>query len=455
MTKILNILPALFLSISLFSQPKSFILKSSWDDNSLPIASPGNLNLQYNSVWGMAINGHEIAVLGNAGFVLFFDVTDPTNPVLLEKFAGANVTIWREFKSYKNRVYAVSDGSSEGLMIFDLSNAPTTIKRTYYSNEFFGSSHSIMLDTVSGHIYLNGNNVANLLVLDVSQNPDQPKIHGKASLPGGYIHDSYVRGDTLYASHGYGGYYIYDCKTDPNAPKFLASMNTGGYNHNSWLTTDGRYSYYSEEIPAGRPIQIVDLQNLADGEITSAGSFLDAQLADPAGPLAIPHNVYIRDSFLFVSQYEDGLLVYNISEPTDPVLLNVYDTHPENTKYNGYFGCWGNYPWLPSGNILASDMQNGLFVLQMPDASIPSVEPIEKSEISLWPNPTADFLTVKFQGENWKYQVSTAAGQIVFAGKNASRSVEKLDVRNLAAGIYFIEIQSVAGERLVSKFVKK
>ena len=181
-----------------------------WDDESLPVASPGNLNLQYSGCWGMAVNGHEYAVLGGAAHVLIFDITTPETPELVGKFAGTATTVWREFKSYKNRLYAVSDNTTEGLMIFDFSNAPDTIVRSYWSNEFFNKSHTITLDTVSGRIYLNGTDVANqgLLVLDVSQNPDEPQLLASVTVDGGYIHDSYVRGDTIYASSGYEGYYI-------------------------------------------------------------------------------------------------------------------------------------------------------------------------------------------------------------------------------------------------------
>ncbi|HNL39569.1 MAG TPA: hypothetical protein PKH43_10555, partial [Saprospiraceae bacterium] len=59
-----------------------------WDDESLPVASPGNLNLQYSGCWGMAVNGHEYAVLGGAAHVLIFDITTPETPELVGKFAG-------------------------------------------------------------------------------------------------------------------------------------------------------------------------------------------------------------------------------------------------------------------------------------------------------------------------------------------------------------------------------
>ena len=46
-----------------------------WDDDSLPVASPDNLKLQYNSCWGLTVDGREYAVMGGAAHVLFFDVT--------------------------------------------------------------------------------------------------------------------------------------------------------------------------------------------------------------------------------------------------------------------------------------------------------------------------------------------------------------------------------------------
>ena len=55
---------------------------------------------------------------------------------------------------------------------------------------------------------------------------------------------------------------------------------------------------------------------------------------------------------------------FDISNPASPFKVAYYDTHPGNTDYNGFFGCWGTYPYLPSGTILASDDLNGLFVMQ-------------------------------------------------------------------------------------------
>ena len=426
-----------------------------WDDDSLPTASPGNLNLQYSGCWAMAINGSEIAVLGGARHVLFFDITNPAQPELIGKFLGTATTVWREMKSYKNRIYAVSDNTTEGMMIFDLSQAPDTIIQTYWSNAIFNNSHTITLDTVSGRIYLNGSNLGTVGILDVSQNPDAPQLLNGTFLPGNYIHDSYVRNDTLYASSGFDGYFVHDL-TDPLNPVTLASATTGGYNHNSWLSADGHYAYYTEEIPAGKPIRIVDLQGLSDPmpEIEVIGGFLD-NLTAGAPPSAIPHNVYIKDTLLFNSQYEDGLLVYSIADPINPVLIAYYDTHPQNVgQYKGYYGNWGNYPWLPSGTIVAGDMQNGLFLLQL-GASVSVGQPVQKLDVLLSPNPASDVLRVQvpMADGGWSYQLFNTAGVSLRQGYQLGNDAVEIARQNLSDGFYFIKISDEKGNQTTKKVV--
>jgi choice-of-anchor B domain-containing protein len=447
---------------SLQAQPNfNMTLLAHWDDPTLPVASPGNLNLQYSGCWGITVNNHEIAVLGGAAHLLFFDVTTPTQPQLIGKFAGSATTVWREIKSYKDRIYAVSDATTEGLMIFDMSEAPDTVRRTYWSNQFFERAHTITLDTVSGRIYLNGGSAGDgIIVLDVSQDPDQPTLLGHPNIPGGYVHDSYVRGDTLYCSSGYEGYYIFDFK-DPNDPKLLANVGTQGYNHNSWINKEGTYAYYTEEIPKGQPVRIVDLQQLTAapvGEIEVVGGFLD-NLLFPNEPnkLAIPHNVYIRDTILFNSQYEDGLLAYSISDPLNPVLIGHYDTHSQNSIYNGYYGNWGNYPWFPSGTIVAGDMQNGLYLLRLNSLSSGSQTPNHLLAATITPNPASDFVQIKVNdaaaAAGWHYRVCNAAGQVVATQNSLSEQQHQFPTTAFPRGLYMVEVFSENGQRMTEKVV--
>lgn len=455
MQKLLLFFLTVWINIAVFSQnAQNMALIARWDDDTLPIASPNNLRVQYSGCWGLAVNNHEFAILGGARHVLIFDITIPAKPKLIGKFEGKTNTVWREFKSYKNRIYAVSDGATEGLMIFDMSNAPDTIIRSYYSNELFNSAHTITLDTSSGRIYLNGTNVANqgLLVLDVSQNPDKPTLLASTNLPGRYIHDSYVRNDTVYASSGFNGFYVYDFK-NPHNPVVLASLPATGYQHNNWLTEDGRYAFCTEEIPTGRPILVVDLQDIRNANLEVAASFLHPLLT-PGANSAIPHNVYIRGNLLFDSQYEDGLLVYNINNPRAPVRIGFYDTHPENTQYNTYFGCWGNYPWLPSGVIIAGDMQNGLHLLRLLSTNIPVDIPTVKVTPS--PNPAVDILNVERSaaGSGGTLRLFALTGQLVanqnwLEGENALQ----IPVGHLTPGIYVLEVRFEQGNTVLKKVI--
>jgi choice-of-anchor B domain-containing protein len=423
-----------------------------FDDNSLPIANPGGLSVQFSGCWGLTVNGREVAVLGGALHVLFFDVTNPNDVQMVGMFEGQTTTIWREFKSYKNRVYGVSDNTSEGMMIFDLSNYPASpITRDYFSNALFNNAHTITLDTLSGRIYLNGSNVNDMLVLSVQDNPEEPVLVGQSFLEGGYVHDSYIRQDTLYCSHGYGGYFVYNM-ANADAPVTLASINPAGsfYNHNSWLSSDGKYSFMTEEIPYGRPVKVVDLQKLNQNDIEVVHTFLDSLTMNGNNPT--PHNVYIKDNLLFNSQYEDGLLVYDITDPLQPLLVAYYDTHPENTTYTGYFGNWGNYPWLPSGNIIAGDMQNGFFLLKM-SLPVSTHAPDNALQMEVMPNPASDFLylSVRSAAATMDYMLFNQTGQLVKQEYQLPTGTLRLDTQGLAAGVYFMQVRS--GKELATKKV--
>jgi hypothetical protein len=74
-------------------------------------------------------------------------------------------------------------------------------------------------------------------------------------------------------------------------------------------------------------------------------------------------------NYAHISYYEDGYVVLDISDPTNPVQVAQYDTDPTPSTGN-YKGAWGCYPYLPSGHVLISDMQTGLYVLQF-QGSVP------------------------------------------------------------------------------------
>ncbi len=342
-------------------------LQSEWKDST-------DLNLGYNDVWGyVAPNGDEYAIIGSRTKVNFVNITDPTNPFSVTKHVGGSNTIWRDIKTYKQYAYSVCDVCTEGLLVFDLSTLPNTATHVNQITTDFERAHNIFIE--GDRLYVVGM-VGNddLLIYDLSVDPVSPTLLATVDLDiildTGvdmlYIHDIYVRNDIAYASHGNPGYFIWDV-SDPQNISLIAENAFGGYNHSSWLSEDGEYAYVAEEVPRGLPMQLVDLRDMTNGNINSISTFHD-NLA-PIGPnneRVTQHNPFVKDDLLYISNYEDGLKIYDIEIPDNPVLFAYYDTYPDDNlagQYSGYNGAWGTYPFLPSGNILVSDRTYGLQVI--------------------------------------------------------------------------------------------
>ena len=377
-------------------------LLGQWDADTLPKAG----TREYNDIWGYTdCEGREYVIMGSAGMVHFFDINDPSEPVEIARFPGGQVTTWRDMKVYRDRAYAVSDATSEGLMVFDLSQLPDTVIKTYQSNAFFGSAHNIFMD--NGKLYCVGTNTQSqgMIVLDLVQNPDDPQLLASVPLPpGGYVHDVYVQNDTAYCSHGFNGFFIWDF-SDPQNPVELASLPTNGYNHSSWVLPGGQYAIYAEEVPTGLPLGIADLTNLAIGDIETALTFKFPLLA-PDHLNNTPHNPFIRGDYAILSYYEDGVQIFDLSNPLDPKQVAYYDTH-ENTQYNGYNGCWGVYPFFPSGIVAASDINNGLMLFSADSIQWEPIEPVLTPEIVVQLSDT-----LACTGEIVDIAASTSDGQL-------------------------------------------
>ena len=76
----------------------------------------------------------------------------------------------------------------------------------------------------------------------------------------------------------------------------------------------------------------------------------------------IPHNVHFLNDYIITSYYRDGVTVHDVSNKGNMIEVGNYDTAPTFAG-DGFNGCWGVYPWLPSGNIIASDIENGLHII--------------------------------------------------------------------------------------------
>ena len=391
--------------------------------------------LTYNDIWGYATGGREYALMGSLNEIHFLEVTDPTNIVEVASISattGSNSSSWRDIKTYGTYAYSVADQSttSEGLMIFDLSNingvgtagggAPRVTLLGQLRNNFT-RAHNIFIDEPNGILYVVGANVggADIIVYDLNPDPANPVLVDNVSFPAGYIHDVYVENHIAYCSHLTDGLYVYDMSplTNPGLNPPAAPVELGvidGYpyqvfNHSSWVS--GNYIVFADE-KHGSPLKIADITDVNDAQIEDEFFSNLLNLSNPYSPSSprgpIAHNPFILGNYCYVSYYHDGVAIFDISDPTNVVKVGYYDTYLGNTNYNGYQGCWGVYPFLPSGNIIASDISTGLYVL---DFSAPL--PVE------W-----ESFTAKAEGKGVRLDWSTSS-QSENAGFRIQRQIEK------------------------------
>lgn len=336
-----------------------------------PDTIPTNGSREFSECFGyVTCEGAEIAIIGSSARVHFFDVTDPENSYEIDWFSGGNVTTWRDMATYKDHVYSVCDACTEGLMIFDMSDAPNSVALTSQPTEFFSKSHNIFIDQTNGRLYSMGtDSLGNgLVVLDVDTAPGSPTLLKNMVLPGGYVHDMYVDNNIAYCNHGNNGMYAYDF-TDLDNPIVLGTLTDypeSGYNHSSYINADGTTLVLCDETH-NRGVKTINIEDPSNMYVEQV--FRSTLLA-PADSASIAHNPLIRGNIAFISYYHDGVQVYDISDPTNVQKIAYYDTEPGNTTYGGFTGNWGVYPFLPSGNILASDMTNGLFVLSLENVDL-------------------------------------------------------------------------------------
>lgn len=359
MKKILPVLVLAFFPLALtIGQAVQATKLSNWhDDNQVVVPW---LNGRYNEVWGFAVNNHEFAVLGSTGGMHFIDVTAPVNPQQVAFIPGAsagNYLVHRDFKDFKGYLYCVADeGSTSTLQIIDIQNLPNNVTQVYSSNEFVITAHNLFIDTSQAKLYLLGAQGLTK-ILDIS-NPTQPVLKG--SYPNGsfympYVHDAYIRDNIGIMNCGGDGLWIIDF-SNPASPVLLGTMTSypgAGYNHSGWLSEDGAYYYLLDETH-GSPVKVVDMSDYGNLQVVAA---VDAE----SSFTQIPHNALIQDNMLYVSYYYDGLQVFDISNPLNPQRVAYYDTYP-GPDAAFFAGAWGVYPLLPSGNILISDIQSGLWV---------------------------------------------------------------------------------------------
>ena len=334
-------------------------------------------------IWGWVDpdTDREYALFTASNGTTFVEVTDPENPVIrgfLAPTTGPNQP-WRDVKTFGYHAYVVADGVPDhGVQVFDLRRMRNGNANSRYEADFvydgISDAHNIAVNEATGFAYPVGDRSTcrgGIVFLDLSD-PAQPVDAGCYS-GDGYTHDvqcaiydgpdSDYSGREICVGSNEDTVTLVDV-TDKASPVRIARIQhpNVGYVHQGWLTDNQRYFLLGDEldeIQFGNNTRtlIYDLADL-DNPV-----FLDEYIAPTT---SIDHNLYVLGNRAYLANYTSGLRVLSVEDIARGELREVayFDTSAEKDGFT-FEGAWSAYPYLPSGNILVSDREQGLFVLTM------------------------------------------------------------------------------------------
>ena len=332
-------------------------------------------NTDLNDIWGYADNGKEYALVGTYDGLSIVDVTDPVNTVEVNYVTTVN-SVWKDIKTYSHYAYVThgiygSGQKAQGLLIIDLNTIGNEEMTTwtYKIDNVYETAHNIFIDE-NGIAYIFGvNEIGGALILDLKDDPTSPEY--LSYYQDHYLHDGYVKDNKLYGCADKNGYFVIVDVTDKFNPKDIVSSETPNRTtHNAWLSDDAKTLFTTDE----RISAYITSFDVSDPDNIKQLDMVRSKYSDKS----IPHNTVVKGNFLISSYYAQGIQIVDASHPDNLVEVGRFDTTPEDkSEFNG---AWGIYPYLPSGNILVSDTEQGLFILKPTYHKASYLEGIVKDE---------------------------------------------------------------------------
>jgi choice-of-anchor B domain-containing protein len=310
--------------------------------------------VELNDVWGYVdAQGREYALVGTREGVSIVSLTDPAQPAELFYLPGIE-TAWRDLKTHNSFAYVSNEGG-DGIRIIDLTYLPDSVSYKDTILNGVKTAHNVYID--EGYLYVPGTNNFNggFAIFDLNPDPWNPVF--RSAYDDFYVHDVYVRNDLAYSAEiTKGQLRIIDVSDKSNPQPLGDAQYPDAFTHNTWLNDAGDVCYTTDEYGAGY-LMAWDVADPGDIQL------LDRIRSSLSDEEAIPHNVHVLNDFLVTSYYRDGLHIVDANRPGNLVEVGYYDSSP--LVGDGFNGAWGAYPFLPSGLVLVTDIEEGLFVLDV------------------------------------------------------------------------------------------
>jgi choice-of-anchor B domain-containing protein len=375
----------------------------------MPLNSFSSSPSAANDIWGhVDLNtGNEFAIIGLNNGVSVVNISDPENPVEVGTISGTHST-WRDIKVYqyfdhalnlwRAYAYATVDTRNQHVTVINLNNLPESI--TLAENNFsVSNAHNVYISNVDHTLNIAQADVTPSLQLIGTNklggafhsyslaDPNTITLTSNGSAGDGYTHDGtsiVIKDDrkTTDCAQVEGNCTVFiDFQGRVNASqvdviklwniseadnaKLLSEVSysdisqANQYVHSGWATEDNNFLFAHDEFDEGNlgintTIRIFSIEDLKNPQRVGTWT---------GKTKAIDHNGFVRGNRYYMSTYRNGLTVLDITDPTTPLDIGNFDTYTTSNGA-GYDGAWGVYPFLPSSNIIVSDINGGLFILK-------------------------------------------------------------------------------------------
>jgi choice-of-anchor B domain-containing protein len=399
---------------------------------------------RYSGSWGFTIDSEEYAVIGSTEGMHFFRITNDSLDFVdfVEGRYNSPFVVHREFKQYGKFGYAICDEGNSSLQIINLAFLPDSVQLLAdLQDQRFGRIHTLFIDSTNALLFtclvtpfINNapQSVIPMRVFSL-QDPLNPTLlwEGPADIP--EVHDCYVRSGMAFLNCGQDGLRIYDFSM-PSNPTYINNLSfyiDQGYNHQGWLSPDGKTYVFADET-SGKRMKKCAIGNNFEVEVNYLfGTNFEEN--------TVPHNLMCTDELVYCAYYNEGIRIYNIVH--EPIEVGHYDTYPQDSPFN-MNGAWGVFSGYPSNHLIVSDRQNGLFLLNF-DKTLHS-KVLEQQPFSLYPNPIGvgnDLFVRSTQDEivQFTMKIFDSQGSKVFEIESGEFSYVRVNPK-LSCGMYSVQI---------------
>jgi hypothetical protein len=325
-------------------------------------------------------------------------------------------------------IYAGFTGTST-IRRFDVATQTAGLQFSLGSDPFFGAYYAQDIEVMPG----------NPTTIAVSRRrPTVTPTHGGVA-----IYDNNIMRPTTTPDH-----------TGSNQLEFTDANSLVGYNTESTeyglrklsVNASGVTNVSVTSVPiTGTSIDFIYKNNsiyATNGSVVdiSSAPFVSGQFTNVSGPV-VYDNYYNR--VCFASYDWSGNIIFKRFNPNTFLLFDSLPITQATGNVKSLITC-GN-------GCYAFNTTDGKVII-INDSTLDMPDFIEKNIVSLYPNPTTDYLYIQSDLEIKEIQISDLNGRMI---NNLDFAANKLNLSALQTGIYFAKISDVNGNITIEKIIKK